>query len=319
MKYGTIKGVNIPVSKIVFGCGITPMMMGEDVSELLDAAVECGINAFDTAHMYGLCENSLGAWVAKRNIRDKVVIETKGGCHPEEPDNPISIKAVREDIEKSLENMQTDYIDIFLLHRDAPNLNVGELIEVLNEYRKKGMIRAFGASNWTAERVQAANQYAAEHGLWGFTVASPNFGLAEQYQDPWGGGCTTITGKSMAGARKWYREQEIPILAYSSLARGLMSGKVHSNDLEAGKKLLDEAAIQGYWCDDNLKRLARVEELSQKKGCTVAQMAIAWMFTQGLNVFAVSSASSKARLDSNVKAVDVDLTPEEAAWLNLEI
>lgn len=316
MKYGKIQGVELPVSKIIFGCAIEPMMRGEDVSELLDAAAKCGINTFDTARVYELSEKSLGAWVEKRKNREQVVIETKGG-HPDGQNKRIHAKALKEDIETSLELLKTNYIDIYLLHRDDPDVEVGEIIETLNEYARNYRIRAFGGSNWTAQRLKEANQYAVEHNLQGFSVSSPHFGLARQCADLWGGGCTTITGDDMAEDRQWYREEQMPIFAYSSLARGLMAGRVKSGQLEEGKKMLDQFTIKGYWCEDNLERLRRAEKIAEEKQCTVAQLAVAWMFTQGLDVYAVLSSGNIKRLFSNTEAMGVEITEEEACWLNL--
>ncbi len=316
MKYGKIQGVELPVSKIIFGCAIEPMMKGEDVSELLDAAVKCGINTFDTARVYGLSEKSLGAWAEKRKNRNQIVIETKGG-HPDEQGRRIQAKALEEDIETSFEMLRTTYIDIYLLHRDDPNVEVGEIIEILNQYARNHRIRAFGGSNWTAQRIKEANQYAAEHNLQGFSVSSPHFGLARQCTDLWGGGCTTITGDDMAEERKWYREEQMPIFAYSSLARGLMAGRIKSNRLEEGRKMLDQFTINGYWSEDNLERLRRAERVAKEKQCTVAQLAVAWMFTQGLDVYAILSSNHVNRLISNTEAMGVEITEEEARWLNL--
>ena len=85
--------------------------------------------------------------------------------------------------------MRTDYIDIYLLHRDDPAVPASEIVEIFNAMHREGKIGAFGGSNWTHERIQEANAYAKDHGLIPFTVSSPNFGLADQIADPWGGGC----------------------------------------------------------------------------------------------------------------------------------
>lgn len=289
---------------------------GEDVSELLDAAVKCGINTFDTARVYGLSEKSLGLWMEKRQNREQVVIETKGG-HPDEHSKRIHREALKEDIETSLELLKTNYIDIYLLHRDDPEVEVGEIMEILNQYARDHRIRAFGGSNWSAQRIKEANEYAAAHHLQGFSVTSPHFGLARQCTDLWGGGCRTITGDDMAEERQWYREKQMPIFAYSSLARGLMAGRVKSDRLEEGKKLLDHFTIDGYWCEDNLERLRRAEKIAEKKQCTIAQLAVAWMFTQGLDVYAVLSSNHVNRLLSNTEAMELEITEEEARWLNL--
>lgn len=320
MKYEKIPYVKKPVSKIVFGCAIPPMIQGENVDDLLDAMYAQGINAFDTAENYGLSEVSLGNWIKNRNNREDVVIISKG-CHPYDGKDRVTPKELRHDIEQSFERLGTDYIDIYMLHRDDTKVSPGTVVEILNEYHKAGKIGAFGGSNWSHERIAEANTYAKEHGLVPFTVSSPNFGICNQVDDPWGGGggCVTISGPENRGAREWYKENHIPVFAYSSLGRGMFSGKVKSDDMEGARKLLDPNAAKGYCYPENFERLARVEELARRKNCTVPQIALAWILNQELDVFALVSASSAERMENNVKALDISLTQEEISWLDLQI
>ena len=118
---------------------------------------------------------------------------------------------------------------------------------------KRGKIGAFGGSNWTHERISEANAYAKRHGLIPFAVSSPNFGLAEQINDPWGGACVTISGKEAKDARKWYQETQMSVVAYSSLGRGLFSGKVKEISMETFAQVLDGPAQKGYLCEENLE------------------------------------------------------------------
>lgn len=319
MNYGKIKGLEKKLSRIIFGCAIPPMIEGKNVNELLDAMYDLGINTFDTAENYGLSEVSLGMWMKERQNRDELVIITKG-CHPYDGKDRVNPEELRKDIEQSFERLGTDYIDIYLLHRDDLNVEVGPLVEVLNEYYKAGKIGVFGGSNWTHERLEAANQYAKKHGLQGFMVSSPNYGLCHQVNDPWGGsaGCTTLTGEENADARAWYVENEMPVIAYSSLGRGMFSGKVRSDDMEGAKTILDPNAAHAYCHEENFKRLERVETLAKEKNCTIAQIALAWMYEQELNVFPVVSASTKERMMENVESLAVKLSEDERKWLNLE-
>ena len=316
--YGRIEGIDKPVSRQFFGTANMPMLTGQNVNYLLDAAMSYGLNAFDCARGYGLAENALGNWMKERNNRDRVVVLSKCGNVGQDGQVLVNREVIERELAQSLEALQTDYIDIYLLHRDDPKTPVGEFIETLNEAQRAGKIRVFGASNWTDERIREANAYAAEHGLNGFGVSSPNFGLAVQVQDPWGGECVTITGPSNEAAREWYRKTQMPIVAYSSLARGLMAGKIKSTDEARVSELLDPFAVKGYAYHENFERLARCEELAAKKGCSVSQLAIAWMFTQGLNLFAAATTTKLSRIPDQVRALHVQLTPEEAAWLNLE-
>lgn len=311
MNFGRIRGVNKPVSRILLGTAVSPMLLGQDADEMLDAAFESGINAFDTARNYGGAERSLGRWLKARGVRKDAVILSKCG-HPDGNGSRVNERVIRDDLSRSLEELQTDDIDIYLLHRDDERVPVGEIVELFNQLKREGKIGAFGGSNWTHERIAAANDYAREHGLVPFTVSSPNFSLAYQQCDPWGGGCVTITGEENAEARAWYKETQLPVIAYSSLARGFFSGKFRSDERERAREVLDTVSLKAYDCEENFARLHRAEQLAAKKGCTVSEIAMRWIFSQGLNVFAAVSASTRERMQSCISALTLPMTEEEA-------
>ena len=227
-----IPGIDKPVSRIFFGTAIAPMLAGKNVNALLDAVMAHGINAFDCARGYGFAEKSLGRWVRDRNNREQVVILTKCGNVNRKGEVAVNRKVILKELAASLRALNMDYIDIYLLHRDDPKTPVSEIMETLNECKQAGKIRIFGVSNWTHEHIAEANAYAAAHGLDGFSVSSPNFGLARQVSDPWGGECVTVSGPENAAAQSWYAENRMPVLCYSSLARGFFSGKFRSFDYE---------------------------------------------------------------------------------------
>ena len=319
MLYKSVEGIDFPVSRIVFGTANVPMYEGEDVTELLDAAFAGGINCFDTARRYGMAERSLGNWIAKRGNREQIVIIDKG-AHPL-PDSKIprvTVAAIEADLAYSLELLQTDYVDMYLLHRDDPTQPVGPIVEVLNELLDKGKFRKLGVSNWTTHRIEAANEYAYMHDLEPFTVSSPNYGLAEQVLDPWGGGCVSISGPKEAETRRWYKDSGMDVVAYATLAHGLFSGKIRSDQLSHVVDYLDEFAIRGFCCRDNYERLRRTEQIAQKHGCTVAQAALAWVLAQPLEVFAAISTSDAKRLESDLMALTVSLNDTELRYMNLQ-
>lgn len=311
MNFGRIRGVNKPVSRILLGTAVSPMLLGQDADEVLDAAFESGINAFDTARNYGGAERSLGRWLKARGVRKDAVILSKCG-HPDGNGSRVNERAIRDDLSRSLEELQTDDIDIYLLHRDDERVPVGEIVELFNQLKREGKIGAFGGSNWTHERIAAANDYAREHGLTPFAVSSPNFSLAYQQCDPWGGGCVSITGAENAATRAWYKETQLPLVAYSSLARGFFSGKFRSDERKKAREVLDAVALKAYDCEENFARLHRAEQLAAKKGCTVSEIAMRWIFSQGLNVFAAVSASTRERMQSCISALTLPMTEEEA-------
>ena len=317
--YTRLPLVEKPVSRIFFGTAFGSFMMGREQNELLDSMLGAGITAFDTAHNYLGAETSLGKWIEKSDNREKIVLLTKC-AHPSIfGRSRVNEREIKSDLNRSLQQLHTEYVDIFLLHRDDPSVPAGEIVEVLNELHEKGKIRAFGGSNWRYERIAEANEYADKHGLIPFAVSSPNYGLAEQIGDPWGGGCESITGSSHKGDRDWYRNTQMPVIAYSSLARGLFSGRLKSDDLSDIDNVLDDAGKKGYACEENFERLRRCEELAERKQVNVAQIAMAWIFRQDINAFAIVSTKSIERMRENINAYELNLTPEECKYLNLEV
>lgn len=317
--YTKILYVDKPISRILFGTASESFLSGGECEDILDKIFSLGVNTLDTARVYKDSESVIGRWMEKRSNREKIVILSKCAHPSEDGRKRVNEKCIREDLEKSLYNLRTNYIDIYLLHRDDTDVPAGEILEIMNALHEEGKIGAFGGSNWTHERISEANEYAKAHGLIPFTVSSPNFGLANQIGDPWDGTCVTISGAVNNSAREWYEENNMPVIAYSSLGRGLFSGRIKSSCTDNAGKYLDEAAMKGYGYPENFERLRRCEILAEKKGLTVAQIAMAWLFNQSLNTFAVVSTSSVERMRSNIEALSIDLTEEECHWLDLEI
>ncbi len=312
-----LEGLNKSISRMLFGTAMGPMLAGEDASELLDAAFALGINTFDTARGYGLAEESLGRWVNERGNREDIVILSKCG-NVKNGIVKVDADVINTELEESLRALNTDYIDIYLLHRDDRNVAISETMETLNEARAAGKIKLFGVSNWTHERIEAANEYAYEKGLKGFSVSSPHFGLAVQVKDPWGGDCVTITGDENVAAREWYKKSKMPVVAYSALARGFFSGSFRSDDLEGAENFLDGPAKVGYLYEVNLRRLERAEALARKYETTVAMIAMRYMFSTDMNIYSVVSSTKKENIRRNVEALSSRLSVEDVRYLEGE-
>ncbi|MBU3874905.1 aldo/keto reductase [Faecalicatena sp. AGMB00832] len=317
LEYVEIPYVKKKVSRIIYGTAIPPFMTGEGKLDLLDAVYAMGVNTFDLARVYQLAETSVGRWLEARGNRQDVVLLSKCGHPSPSGEKRVNEKEMRKDFKKSTEELHTDYIDIYLLHRDDPEIEAGVAVEIFNAMHAEGKIGAFGGSNWTHERIEQANEYAYKHNLIPFTVSSPHFGLADQVLDPWGGGCVTISGPANERARKWYQENQMPVIAYSSLAHGLFSGQVKSSNIEHAGNVLDEPAMKGYAYPENFERLRRCEELAKAKGASVPQIAMAWIYQQKLNTFAVVSTSKAERMQENIDALQIELSEEEIAYLDL--
>jgi aryl-alcohol dehydrogenase-like predicted oxidoreductase len=265
----------------------------------------------------GHSEKGIGNWLEKRENRDKVVIISKG-CHPAAGKPRVTAHDLTADLFDCLNRLKSKYVDAYLLHRDDPETEVGAMVEAFNEHLVKRRIRAFGVSNWTYQRIQEANEYADKNGLVGFTLSSPNYGLAEQVEDPWGPGCVTISGPKNKKARKWYLKNEMPVLAYSSLARGFFSGRITRENFEESKEMLDKACQTAYCHEVNFQRLDRAWKLAKENDITIPQLVLTYLLSSSLQVFPIVGAANGDEFKENLKAFEIKLTPEEREWLDLE-
>jgi aryl-alcohol dehydrogenase-like predicted oxidoreductase len=317
MQYGKIDGIEKPVSRLAQGTMMLDSGRMEWSFELLDAVFAMGCNTFDSAHVYGggSCERVLGEWVRSRGVREKVVILTKC-CHPNEDRKRVTPFDMASDLHDSLARLGLDYVDLLLLHRDDPAVEVGPIVDAFNEHHRAGRIGAFGGSNWTHERVAEANAYAKANGLRPFGLSSPQFSLAEMVESPWGDDCVSLGGPSGAEARAWYAESQLPVFSWSSLARGFFSGKIGRENLSALEGAND-SSLHAYCHETNFQRLDRVEILAREKDVSVPQIAMAYVANQPLNLFALVGCYSGEEFGQCLEAHALELTQEEVAWLDL--
>jgi aryl-alcohol dehydrogenase-like predicted oxidoreductase len=224
---------------------------------------------------------------------------------------------IASDLHDSLARLRTDYIDLYLLHRDDLNVPLEPIVEALNEHIRTGRIHAFGVSNWSHERIEAANTYARANGLQPFVASSPQFSLADSQAEPWPL-CLSISGSAGTVARAWYEQTQMPLLIWSPLASGFFSGKFRRDNLDQfGEREWDEVAIRTYANEENFQRLDRASILAAEKGLSPAQVAFAYVMNQPMNVFAVVGPHSPEKFKANIEANDVELTAQEMAWLDL--
>jgi aryl-alcohol dehydrogenase-like predicted oxidoreductase len=308
MLYGTIPGVGKPVSRLVLGS----MVLNSDrlpfSFALMDAYYALGGNAIDTAYVYGggKSEPAVGKWITERGLREQVVLIAKGAAT-----TAATPDLVTREMLVSLDRLGLDHADVYLMHRDNVDVPVGEFVDCLNAHREAGRIRAYGGSNWTTARLQAANDYARRRGTPGFAASSPNFSLARWNEPMW----PDCLSASDPRSRAWYRKTQMPLLAWSSQASGFFTGRFAPADAE--EKAASEVA-RVWFNEGNWERLRRAESLGKARGVAALQIALAYVLHQPLNVFALIGPQSEDELRSSVHALEVALTPDELAWLDLE-
>lgn len=303
MKYGYIPGVDLAISRLVMGADNQTAMPHAAI--MYDDYFERGGNCFDTAHIYGdgRCERILGHWIKNRGIRDQVIILDKGGHTPFCTPNDVS-----RQIMESLERLQTDYIDIYMLHRDDSDIPVDEFIDVLNKHKDAGYIHVFGASNWTIQRINEANEYANDRDLDGFAVVSNQFSLARMVDPVWEG-CVSVSDQA---SRHWHASTQIPLMAWSSQARGFFARPADPKDTS------DEEMVRCWYSDDNFQRLDRARKLANQFGVLPVNIALAYVLCQPFPTFALIGPRTLAETRVAFRGLDVDLDIDHLMWLNLE-
>ncbi|MBA3848185.1 MAG: aldo/keto reductase, partial [Planctomycetes bacterium] len=299
MPTGTIAGVSKPVSRLAMGL----VWEATDAAALFDAFFEAGGNTFDTSWWYGEghTDRTLGRWMASRGVRKDSVVIAKGAhtprCFPED---------VTKQLNASLEFLQTDHADIYCMHRDNPDVPIGEFVDVLNQHHRAGRIGAFGGSNWSLARVQAFNADAAKRGLKGMTTVSNNFSLASMVNPVWAGCIASSTPEY----RAWHRQTQTALMAWSSQARGFfVRGRPDFTS--------DSELTNSWYSEDNFERKRRAEELAGKLGVTANNVALAYVLAQPFPIFCLTGPQNLDELRSTLPALAVKLTEDQVRWLDL--
>ncbi len=299
---GELPGVGKPIARLVMGVD-HPTEVSQ-ATALFDDYFSRGGNCFDTAYGYGpIKESVMGQWIQLRGLREQVVLIVKGAHTPH--CNPA---ALRQQFDESLERLQTNYADIYFLHRDNPQIPVGEFITPLNDLVRAGRLRAFGGSNWSLRRLEEANAWARAHGLQGFSAVSNNLSLARMVDPVWAG---CVSAKEPDYFR-FHERERFPLFAWSSQARGFfVPERAHPDKKDDGE------IVRCWYSEDNFRRQERCFDLARRRSVEPIQIALSWMLHQAFPVFCLIGPRRISETLSSCGAVEISLSPEEIAWLDL--
>jgi len=311
-----LNNTDLSVSRLCYGTNMLGWMLDQGKSNaILDTFAGLGGNFIDTARSYGdwipdapagASERAVGAWLKTRN-RDEFVIATKGGffdMRVGDYRNRVTPDDISVDLGQSLDHLGVDRIDLYFLHTDNPESPVEPIIDALITHREAGRIRHFAASNWAADRIRAANAYAASIGKEGF-VASETF---------WGLALPDVAAAAQQGYVHYYEgEYEdlhaagLPIIAYAAQSGGYFT------KLAAGP-VGDQLAAR-YANPANQRRLAVVQALAEKHGVSINEIVLSYLLSQPNQTIAIFGGSSPEQVIASAKADSLMLTSEELAAL----
>lgn len=320
MKCGYIAapGGKIPMSGIVLGsCYFGTDIPGNEACRLLDLYYQKGGRTVDTARMYAdwlpggdsASERVIGQWLAQTGVRKELTLVTKGG-HPPRSNmahTRLDPASLTYDIHKSLEVLQTDYIDVYLLHRDDVTVPVEGIMDTLHSFVQQGLVRAIGASNWSIDRILAANAYAQGAGKTPFTVSQIQWSLVHTTPQIVGDPTLVCMDDSQYGQ---YKKAELPVMAFSSQGKGFFS-----KYLAGGEAALSAKVKSRYLSEINLRRATRVKALSDSLGVSPAAVTMAYITSNPLAAFAVAGCSNATQLEDTLRDADLCLTPQQIEFL----
>jgi len=291
----------LETSRIGLGCMGMSDFYGkrddEESMQVIHRAYELGVRFFDTADMYGPYTNEILVGKSIKDFRNEVTIATKFGI-VRDPNDPtkrgINGKPdyVRSACEGSLERLGVETIDLYYLHRKDPDTPIEETVGAMAGLVKEGKIRGIGLSEVNEETLRKA------HAVHPITALQSEYSL-------W-------TRDPEDGILQACRELGIVFVAYSPLGRGFLTGQIRSfDDFDADDYRRHSPRFQGENFDKNLDLVKKIESMAAQKGCTTAQLALAWVLAQGEDIFSIPGTKRIRYLEENMGALQVQLSQQE--------
>jgi aryl-alcohol dehydrogenase-like predicted oxidoreductase len=301
----------LEVGPLAFGGNVFGWTADEPTSfRLLDAFVAAGFNFIDTADVYsrwvpgnqgGESETILGRWLKRSGNREKVVIATKVGMEMGPGEAGLSRPYILRAVERSLQRLQTDYIDLYQSHKDDPETPLEETLGAFSELIDQGKVRAIGASNYTADRLSQALRVSEENNLPSYQCLQPHYNLCER-------------ALFEVELEKVCLDSGLGVIPYYSLASGFLSGKYRS-EADLSKSARGQG-VKKYLNERGFGILRALDQVAERYRATPTQVALAWLLARPSITAPIASATSVEQLDDLIKGARVELDDPAVALLN---
>ncbi|PIF18108.1 MULTISPECIES: aldo/keto reductase [unclassified Acidovorax] len=302
----------LQVSPLCFGGNVFGWTADEATSfALLDAWVDAGFNFIDTADVYsrwapghtgGESESVIGRWLKRSGKRHRIVLATKVG--KDMGDGKVGLRPayIRQAVEASLQRLQTDHIDLYQSHDDDTTVPLADTLGAYADLIRAGKVRAIGASNYSAARLQEALQTSERLGLPRYESLQPLFNLYDRavFEDALQPLCV---------------QQQVGVINFYALAAGFLTGK-YRTAADAAKSARGANTTAKYLNDRGLRILAALDAVAQRYNATPGQVAVAWQMVQPGITAPIASATSVAQLHELVKATQLQLDSDALSQLD---
>ena len=303
-------GLSVP--PLCFGCNIFGWTVDEKTSfGLLDRLMDEGLTFLDTADVYsrwmaghvgGESETIIGRWMKARGNRDRVVVATKVGMDMGEGRVGLKADYIARAVEDSLRRLQTDRIDLYQSHKDDPDTPQEETLAAYGRLIEAGKVRAVGASNFSAGRLQEALDLAESRGLPRYESLQPEYNLYAR--DEYEGELEKVCARNGIG-----------VITFFSLAAGFLTGKYRS-EADLGKSPRGARSIPKYLNERGLRILAALDEVAAELGSRPAPVALAWLMAKPTVTAPIASATTPDQVSELVAATRLTLSPDQVRRLD---
>jgi aryl-alcohol dehydrogenase-like predicted oxidoreductase len=314
MQYSRLGNSGLVVSRLCFGAmtfrdesttnAHLAKVRGADADALVGSAIDAGINFFDTADVYSSGESEVMLGAALKSRRNDVIIGTKCGLRTGTAltQSGLSRRHILWSIDQSLKRLDTDWIDVYIVHRHDPHTPLEETLQALDAVVRSGKVRYLGFSNWSAWRVSAALELQKANNWARFTHGQMSYSL--------------LTRDVEYDVIPMMQEYGLGLTVWSPLASGLLSGKYTRDNLNDPANRLGAAQKLPLDIERGLTVTDKLRPIAQRHKKTVAQIALAWVLANSTVTSAILGTTKLSQLQDNLGAVDVNLTAEDMSELN---